>query len=244
MRLNLGCGNDIKEGFINIDTYNNMKGIDLNADIMNLPFKDETIDEVYISHVMEHFSFDNVMMVFKEINRVLMIGGDLKIYVPDFQTCVNDWNESDDKWASLDRIFGSQTHPGNYHFCGYTLETLKKIVEDFNFNVVENVLRSNEVSNDIEIKCLAVKTDNIHTSNMNFIFNMDDGPRLTIRGESNYEFRVEFTDVETGAMVHSAILRANNWTTSNRNDFNKLNVKVKQFGKVLFDCYINNEGDL
>jgi len=243
MRLNLGCGNDIKEDYLNIDTYNNMKGIDLNADILNLPFKDESIDEVFISHVMEHFSFDDVMMVFKEINRVLMIGGDLKIYVPDLQSCVNDWNGSTDQWKSLERIFGSQSHPGNYHLCGYTLETLKNIVEDFNFTVVENILRANEISNDMEIKCVAKKTDNIHMGNMNFIFNMDDGPRLTIRGESAHDFRVEFIDDETGAMVHSTVLRANNWTTSNRNDFNKLNVKVKQFGKVLFDCYVN-KGDI
>jgi predicted SAM-dependent methyltransferase len=240
MRLNLGCGNDIKEGYINIDKFNNTNGVDLNADIMKLPFKDETIDEVYISHVLEHFSFDGVQLIFKEINRVLMIGGDLEIYVPDFQTCVNDWNESDNKWSSLERIFGSQSHPGNYHFCGYTLETLKKIVEDFNFKIYENVLSENAVSHDIEIKCISKKVANIEKSIMNFIFDENDGPKLTIKGESNYDFRVEFIDAETGAMVHSTILKANNWTTSNRNDFNKLNVKVKQFGKILFDCYVNN----
>ena len=240
MRLNLGCGNDIMEDFINIDSFNNLKGIDIKADIKNLPFKDSQVDEVYISHVMEHFSFDDVQLIFKEINRVLMIGGDLEIYVPDFQTCIDDWNGSDNKWIALERVFGSQTHPGNFHFCGYTLETLKKIVEDFNFNVIENTLAENTVSHDIEIKCLATKADNIYKSNVNFIFDENDGPRLTIKGDSKYDFRVEFIDAETGAMVHSTILKSNCWTTSNRNDFNKLNVKVKQFGEVLFDCYVNN----
>jgi len=240
MRLNLGCGNDIKEDYINIDRYNNTKQADLISDITNLPFKNETIDEVYISHVMEHFSFDDVMLVFKEINRVLMIGGDLEIYVPDFQTCVDDWNNSDSQWSALERIFGSQTHPGNFHYCGYTLETLKEIVEDFNFNVIENTVTENTISHDKEIKCLAIKADNIRKNNIRFLFDMDDGPKLTIRGDSKYDFRVEFIDAETGAMVHSTILKSNNWTTSIRNDFNKLNVKVKQFNEVLFDCHINN----
>lgn len=238
-KLNLGCGNNILKNYTNIDQFNNLKGVDIKCNIRELPYDDSSVDEILISHVMEHFSFDDVQIVFKEMSRVLKIDGILEIYVPDFISCIDKWNNAEDDWSSLEWIFGSQSHPGNFHLCGYTIESMKKIVEDFNFEIVENKLRNNPVSNDVEIKCVSRKVGDIKKNNIRFNFSMEDGPRLEIKGESNYDFRVEFWDAENDTQVHSTILRSNCWTTSKRNDFNKLNIKVLQFGKILFDLNIN-----
>src|SRR5262245_27370471 len=57
-RLNLGCGNDTRPGWVNLDVAA-LPGVDTIADISKcrtepLPFPSETFDEILASHVLEH----------------------------------------------------------------------------------------------------------------------------------------------------------------------------------------------
>jgi predicted SAM-dependent methyltransferase len=54
MKLNLGCGNDIKKDFINLDIvdYGGNQVHDLNS--FPYPFEENVFDEIYASHVLEH----------------------------------------------------------------------------------------------------------------------------------------------------------------------------------------------
>ncbi len=47
--------------------------VDVKADILNLPFKDEEFDLVFCNHVLEHIENDNMAM--KELYRVMKSGG-------------------------------------------------------------------------------------------------------------------------------------------------------------------------
>ena len=53
MKLNLGCGNDLKEGYVNVDIvdYGGNTIHDINK--FPYPFEDNTFDEVLASHVLE-----------------------------------------------------------------------------------------------------------------------------------------------------------------------------------------------
>ena len=83
IKINLGCGNDIKskaESWINVDKYR-MRGVDVECDIEEgLPFTDDFADFVLMSHVLEH-TF-NPMKVLQDVHRMLKPGGTLKIVVP------------------------------------------------------------------------------------------------------------------------------------------------------------------
>jgi len=82
MKLNLGCGMDIRKGFENYDTSpcsKKVKYIDLNS--LPLPFQDNSVDYVYMSSVFEHLDVNRFRFM-KEIHRILKPDGIVEIIVP------------------------------------------------------------------------------------------------------------------------------------------------------------------
>lgn len=82
MKLHLGCGNDYRGGYINCDVskeVNPDKIVDLGK---KLPFKENSVSEIYSRHVFEHVG--DLMGLMKEINRVCKKGAELHIIVPYF----------------------------------------------------------------------------------------------------------------------------------------------------------------
>lgn len=84
-KLNLGCGNDIKPGYVNMDRYN-ANGVDIVYDLEKFPypFKDNTFDEIFAQDIIEHISpFFDVM---NELHRISKNKTILKIQVPHFSS--------------------------------------------------------------------------------------------------------------------------------------------------------------
>ncbi len=82
MKLNLGCGPNKKEGYLNCDIskeVNPDKIVDLEK---KLPFKDNSVEEIFASHVLEHIK--NLLPLFSEFYRICKNGAILKIKVPYF----------------------------------------------------------------------------------------------------------------------------------------------------------------
>ncbi|MGE5364375.1 MAG: class I SAM-dependent methyltransferase [Bacteroidota bacterium] len=109
MKLNLGCGRDIKEGYINLDIVD--YGGNMVCDITKFPypFDDNVFDEVYASHVLEHL--DNFHKTISELYRILKPGGILVVYAPFFLN-TKYFGEPDHKIPFSIRTFD------NYEFIG------------------------------------------------------------------------------------------------------------------------------
>jgi predicted SAM-dependent methyltransferase len=80
MRLNLGCGPQKLTGWINID-FDEKHAPDVVADVKNLPYADNSVDEIYASHILEHFNYDEPVL--EEWCRVLKPRGMITVIVPD-----------------------------------------------------------------------------------------------------------------------------------------------------------------
>jgi ubiquinone/menaquinone biosynthesis C-methylase UbiE len=82
-RLNLGCGKDIKKGYVNVDIVK-LPGVDRIVDLNKFPwpFEPAEFDEILCKHVLEHLEKLDKSM--KELLRILKPGGKLKILVPHF----------------------------------------------------------------------------------------------------------------------------------------------------------------
>jgi predicted SAM-dependent methyltransferase len=81
-KLNLGCGRNIMQGYINADIFP-YAGVDKIFDATKrFPFDDDTFDEVFASHFLEHFTEPEKIL--EEIHRVTKAGGEVKILTPHF----------------------------------------------------------------------------------------------------------------------------------------------------------------
>jgi SAM-dependent methyltransferase len=85
--LNLGCGRDIRKGWINLDIAS-LPGVDVVHDLrqLPLPFEDEQFDRILAKDVLEHVDY---IPLLKELHRILRPGGELMIQVPHFTSADN-----------------------------------------------------------------------------------------------------------------------------------------------------------
>lgn len=80
MRLNIGCGKDIREGWLDCDFVAEPEVDRVFDASKQFPFQDESIDEILMSHVLEHIF--NWLDTLLECHRVLRKGGRIEIRVP------------------------------------------------------------------------------------------------------------------------------------------------------------------
>ena len=82
MKLNLGCGKDIRKGWVNLDLAKG-EGIDVCHDLneIHLPIYDDKFDLVLCQDVLEHV---NYVPLVNDVYRILKKNGIFKIRVPHF----------------------------------------------------------------------------------------------------------------------------------------------------------------
>lgn len=122
MKLNLGCGTDLREGWVNADTYP-YAGISVRCSLRDLPFRDSSFDEVEMIHVIEHMPAGSI----KDVPRVLKRGGTLRVVCPDANFAIHAWNSA--QWGSdwfEHVIFGERTREGQWHQSCWTVPTLER----------------------------------------------------------------------------------------------------------------------
>jgi len=104
-KINLGCGNNYLEGYVNVD-FNSKYKTDILADLeYKLPFEDNSVDEVYCSHVLEHLR--NFLSVLKEIERITKVGALVHIRVPHFSNGLGHGDLGHEKqfgWETFDFV--------------------------------------------------------------------------------------------------------------------------------------------
>jgi predicted SAM-dependent methyltransferase len=87
-KLNLGCGFDKRDGFVNADNFAECEP-DVHIDIEQTPWSlaDNSFDYILMKHVLEHVGadFKTFACVMRELYRVTAPGGIIEIHVPHFR---------------------------------------------------------------------------------------------------------------------------------------------------------------
>lgn len=135
LKLNLGCGEDIRSEYVNVDVRE-LVGVDVVADIRDLPFEDGSAEEVLLKDVLEHFA--DPACVLEECARVLRDGGEIWVQVPDWEKVSDEefWKNTP-FWRTERRVCGGQDNEHDQHKSLYTEENLIERMEDAGFVAVE-----------------------------------------------------------------------------------------------------------
>lgn len=84
MKLDLGCGNKKKEGFVGVDILN-FDGVDVVHDLrQRWPWEESSVEEAHSSHFVEHLTGWERIYFFDELYRVLAPGAKALIITPDW----------------------------------------------------------------------------------------------------------------------------------------------------------------
>ena len=116
LKLNLGCGGELKRGWINIDVgqvkmfsgngISSTETVFIDYDLRRgtLPLENESCDIVYSSHFFEHLNYKQGVSLMRDCFRVLRPGGIFRVALPNLRQLFRAYLENDTKHLELIEI--------------------------------------------------------------------------------------------------------------------------------------------
>lgn len=164
LKLNLGSGDSEFEGFTSVDLYD--ESADVKADLCDLPFDDQSVDEIICLQTIEHIAYNKTEKMFEEMYRVLKPGKTAHIECPDLLIAamnIVSTGDVEQKW--IQHIYGEYYRPwdierygpsavdfeGAKHRTGFTFESIKRICEPIGFEVEETLRKYMDVPETLSI---------------------------------------------------------------------------------------------
>lgn len=133
LKLNVGCGTDIQDGFTNIDCRD-LPGVDIIADASNLSsyFRRGSVDLLLANDIIEHFPQAQAKDVLAGWVALIRLGGTLELRCPDVTHAASI--AYSDEWL-IHLLYGGQDYPSNFHQAGFTLATMTKLLSTLGLTV-------------------------------------------------------------------------------------------------------------
>jgi SAM-dependent methyltransferase len=139
LKLDLGCGNAKREGFLGVDSRD-FAGVDCVADLcQSWPWADESVDEAYCSHLVEHFTARDRIHFVNELYRVLRPVGMALVIVPNWASALaygdltHQWPPVSADWFYyLGKAWRTQHAPHNdFYTCDFKVQYRYSLHERF-----------------------------------------------------------------------------------------------------------------
>lgn len=132
-KLNIGCGYDLLEGYINVDINKDYKP-DVVADFRKL--NPLYVDEVRASHLLEHFDRFETIEILKQWRGWLKKGGKLVLEVPDFEEICKEFSKGNKYWLSR-HTFGSHKANWAFHRESWWKEKFEEVLPKVGFKIIK-----------------------------------------------------------------------------------------------------------
>ena len=133
IKLHLGCGDQHKNGYLNID-WRKTGVTDFVCNISSIPIKDNSVSVIESYHVIEHLSEHDAIGALEHWYKLLNSGGKIVVECPDLDRTLKEY--LDGNKDRIHDIFGYRRFPGDAHLFGYDYESLKALLVSIGFNDV------------------------------------------------------------------------------------------------------------
>lgn len=166
LRLHLGCGSDIKPGWVNIDSFalpvltaeakQNGNTLAIQYDLRQpMPILPESCQYIYSSHFFEHLYGEDGYRLMQDCYRFLEPDGIFRVALPDLKASFKAYVEKDEKYfdllrqtllhsivppysndATLVDFINFAVYQHDEHKCIYDVENLTKLLTQIGFRSV------------------------------------------------------------------------------------------------------------
>jgi predicted SAM-dependent methyltransferase len=146
LRLNLGCGKPPwhLKGFVNVDQDPGVQP-DLVCDILDLPYEEETVDEIYAGHILEHFDWKEGEVALQYWLTLLKPGGKISVVVPDFDYLAKEYLvcPSPLKLREFNDMYIYSYCQKSPHKYAYSADLLREAMESVGFGGLKRMTEDN-----------------------------------------------------------------------------------------------------
>jgi predicted SAM-dependent methyltransferase len=150
MKLDIGCGEAKRDGYVGLDIVG-VEGVDHVVDVANfpLPYEDNSVEHVYLGNFLQCLADADVINVMTEVHRVLAKGAEVEIIVPNLPKLLELFLDAkfEEKWSVwVMALFGTQERLGQVVKTGFDADKLFVCFEHIGFTDarVEEVWASNQ----------------------------------------------------------------------------------------------------
>ena len=91
-KLNLGCGTDYREDWVNVDMGDCRCDVKHDLRVLPWPFEDSSVSHILMQHILEHFPHTQFVEIVRELYRVCSNGAVIEIVSPH-ATSDNYWTD-------------------------------------------------------------------------------------------------------------------------------------------------------
>ena len=126
LKVNLGCGRDIRAGWRNIE-QRDLPGAERGdvRDLQALGIEPGSVDYILAGAILEHMKLAEWKSVLAHWIDCLKVGGTLEIHIPDLRLMCSRFLSgklADEEFVHL--MYGGQNYEGNFHRSGASAKTL------------------------------------------------------------------------------------------------------------------------
>ncbi len=134
LRLNLGCGHIALDGYLNVDRRA-LPGVDIVAEVDQLPFAQGELSEIFSAHLLEHFPQEQLRRALLPYYfGLLKHGGRFAAVVPDAEAMLREYANGTYPYASLREVlYGGQDYDGDFHFNMFTPASMSDYLREAGF---------------------------------------------------------------------------------------------------------------
>lgn len=158
LRLNLGCCHIAIEGYLNVDRRA-LPGVDIVAEVDDLPFEPGEVDEIFSAHLLENFPQEQLRReLLPYWIGLLKHGGILRSVVPDVESMIKRYASGSYSYASLCEVtFGAQDYDSDFHYNMFVAEQIEELLKEAGLVDIEWLERGRKNGACFEMEFMVVK---------------------------------------------------------------------------------------